>query len=112
MKELVKNSKRIRLLVVLVMCVPALAIAATPKLALQEVQMIVSFADLDLNHEAGIERLYQRIRSAAAGACGPSTLREAGSLKALRASQDCYRELLDEAVIKVDSAALKKRHFG
>lgn len=112
MKELVKNSKRIGLLVLLAMCVPAFALAATPKLALEEVQMNVSFADLDLAHEAGIERLYQRIRSAAAGACGPLSLREAGSLKALRAGQECYHELLDEAVLKVDNAALTKRHFG
>lgn len=112
MKELLKNSKRIGLLVLLAMCVPAFALAATPKLALEEVQMNVSFADLDLNREAGVERLYQRIRSAAAAACGPSTLREAGSFQAMRASQACYKELLDEAVLKVDNASLTKRHFG
>ena len=112
MKELVKNSKRIGLLVLLAMCVPAFALAATPKMALEEVRMSVSFADLDLDHAAGIERLYQRLQSAATKACGPATLREAGSLKALRARQECYKELVDGAVVKVDNASLTKRHFG
>jgi len=112
MKELVKNGKRIGLLALLGLCLPAFAIAATPRLGAEEVQMRVSYADLDLDRQAGVERLYKRIRAAAAGACGSLTLREAGSLKALRANQDCYSELLDEAVLKVDNAALTKRHFG
>lgn len=112
MKESVKNSKRIGLLVLLAMCVPAFALAGTPKLAPEEVQMSVSYADLDLGHPAGIERLYQRMRSAATRACGAATMREAGSLKALRARQECYKELVDEAVLIVDNAALTKRHFG
>jgi UrcA family protein len=112
MKELMKNSKRIGLLVLLAMCVPAFGLAAAPGQAVEEVQMKVSFADLDLNHEAGIGRLYLRMRSAASGACGVSTLREAGSLKAVRVSQECYKELLDKAVLQVDNAALTKRHFG
>ncbi|MCI0516956.1 MAG: UrcA family protein, partial [Woeseiaceae bacterium] len=112
MKELVKNGKRIGLLALLGLCVPAFAIAATPRLAVEEVQMRVSFADLDLDRQAGVERLYQRIRAAAAGACGSLTLREVGSLKALRANQDCYRDLIEGAVLKVDNAALTKLHFG
>jgi UrcA family protein len=112
MKELVESSKPVRLLVFLALCVPALGLAATPRLALEPVKMSVSFADLDLDRAEGIESLYQRMRSAAAVACGPSTLREAGSLKALRASQECYKELLDQAVSQVDNAALTKRHFG
>ena len=43
---------------------------------------------------------------------GAATMREAGSLKALRARQECYKELVDEAVLIVDNAALTKRHFG
>jgi UrcA family protein len=112
MKELVENSKRIGLIVWLAMCVPAFALAATPKTAPDEVRMSVSYADLDLGHAAGIERLYQRIGSAATKACGTATLREAGSLEALRGRQECYKELVDEVVIKVDNAALTKRHFG
>ena len=112
MKELLRNSKRIGLLVLLAVSVPVFAYAAAPKQALEEVQMEVSFADLDLNHEAGIDRLYQRIRSAATEACGSTSLHEAGSLKVLKARQECYKELVDKAVLQVDNAALTKRHFG
>lgn len=112
MKSLLENRKRIGLLALLGLSLPAFAAAATPTQAVEEVQMRVSFADLDLAHEAGVESLYRRIRMAATSACGSPTLREAGSLKVLRDSQDCYRDLLDKAVLKVDNAALTKRHFG
>ncbi len=112
MNEMAEINKRFRMFVLLTLCVPALALAATPRASDEVVQMNVSFADLNLDNEQGIERLYRRIQSAAADACGTLTLREAGSVRRLRDSQNCYKELIDGAVIKVDNAALTKRHFG
>ncbi len=112
MKELIHNSKRVRLALLLALCVPGIALASKPQSSMEQVTVKVSFADLNLDNEEGVEHLYRRIRSAASNACGPFTLRETGSLQRLRDNEVCYRELLDKAVKKVDNAALSKRHFG
>jgi UrcA family protein len=112
MKGLIDNSRRVRLALLLALCVPAFALASKPQSSMEKVTVNVSFADLNLDNEAGVEHLYRRIRSAASDACGPFTLRETGSFKRLRENQLCYTDVLDKAVRKVDNVALSKRHFG
>jgi UrcA family protein len=92
--------------------VPALALASVPDSTRDSLHIRVSYADLDLDKEAGIEQLYQRLKFAVSNACGSATLYGAGSVKQARDNKACYRDLLDRAVRKADNAALSKRHSG
>lgn len=101
-------------------CLPAAALlaiggptsATVPGPHQESVRIEVSYADLNLDEAAGIETLYQRLRSAAAGVCGPISLFEAGSVKQVTNNKACYKDLLDRAVRKADNAALTRRHSG
>jgi UrcA family protein len=88
------------------------AMASVPGPNQESVRIEVSFADLDLDKAAGIETLYKRLRSAAAGACGPRSLTEAGSVRQVSNNKACFKDLLDRAVRKADNAALTRRHSG
>lgn len=69
----------------------------------------VKFAELDLAKDAGIERLYARLRSAAQQVCGRADNRD---LAAQAEQQDCMHRALDRAVNDVHSARLTARHKG
>jgi len=69
----------------------------------------VSYSDLDLSKDAGIERLYARLRSAADEACGRVDIRE---LAALGRQRLCARDALDRAVEDAHSPRLTARHKG
>jgi UrcA family protein len=64
---------------------------------------VVKFGDLDLNHSAGVGKLYSRIRSAAREVCEPS---EGISVKLLRLRRDCIQDAAARAVAEVNSPAL------
>ncbi|MBS0395111.1 MAG: UrcA family protein [Proteobacteria bacterium] len=69
----------------------------------------VSYAELDLAKDAGVERLYTRLRHAADDVCGHVDGRDL----AIGAAHDaCVREALDRAVDDVHSARLSARHYG
>ncbi len=69
----------------------------------------VRYAELDLGKDAGVERLYTRLRHAAEDVCG----RVDGRDPAIRAAHDaCARQALDHAVDDVHSARLSARHYG
>jgi UrcA family protein len=69
----------------------------------------VSYSELDLTRDAGIERLYARLRHAAAEVCGSADIRDLG---ALARQESCARQALDRAVEDVHSARLTARHKG
>jgi UrcA family protein len=68
----------------------------------------VSFRDLDLNTQAGAQKLYRRIQGAAQRVCGY----EATLAKAQSIWQHCVRPTVDAAVAKVDSPLLTALHTG
>ncbi|MBS0376832.1 MAG: UrcA family protein [Proteobacteria bacterium] len=80
------------------------AFAATPA---ETPSQRVRYTELDLNKDAGVERLYVRLRGAAEHVCGTADLRD---LKAFAAQKACVRESLDRAVEAVHSARLSARH--
>jgi len=66
-------------------------------------QRTVSFADLDIGHEAGAEVLYARIRSAARAVCEPQLDRE---LTLLTNYRHCVDAAIGRAVADVNAPAL------
>ena len=69
----------------------------------------VSFSELDLTKDAGVERLYARLRRAAQQVCGSVDQRD---LVALRQQESCVKQALDHAVEDVHSSRLTARHKG
>jgi len=67
----------------------------------------INFADLNLNHPAGAEHLYRRIRLAARQMCG-----ESNRLVSARADQArrCADEATARAVVQVNSPVLTRYH--
>ncbi len=69
----------------------------------------VSYSDLDLTQDAGVERLYARLRRAANQVCDSADNRD---LAAFARRESCVRHALDRAVDDVHSARLTARHKG
>ena len=85
------------------------ATAATPT-QFDNSRISVSFADLNIDNEAGARALYGRLKQASASVCKMDSFRELGSLAAVAQAEACFTETLDEAVAKIGSAALEKIH--
>ncbi|MBA6413177.1 UrcA family protein [Parahaliea sp. F7430] len=70
----------------------------------------VGYADLNLNHNAGLEVLYQRLESATIQVCGP---REDGRNIALyRDQQRCLNRAMDGAIAKIGHLGLDDMHLA
>ena len=96
-------------LVVLGLSAPMTAGAAAPS-QFEIAKVSVSYADLDIQNDAGARVLYARLRQASEKVCSVESYREAGSLSRVAKAQQCYAETLEEAVSRIDSDALKKIH--
>ena len=108
-----KESKSFRglLTAIAVIAISAPAIAssgADNELKGQSVK--VSYADLNLQKEAGVKVLYRRLQQAAKKACGVESFRNAGSLSEAANMRRCYESSLTSSVAKVNSALLTKIH--
>ncbi len=96
----------------LVVCglgVSASAAAALPS-QFDDNAITVSFVDLNIQNTAGARVLYSRLQRATKSVCGLKSYRELGSLSRVLQAKQCYTETLDEAVAKIDSAALRQIH--
>ena len=94
---------------VIVMSFPVIA-SATPDSGLKGKAVKVTYADLNVEKQAGAKVLYRRLQQASKEACGVRTLVNAGSVRTLSNMQKCYRSALTAAVEKVDSDELTKIH--
>jgi len=72
----------------------------------------VTYSDLDVGKSAGAESLYRRLQQAAKRVCGVEYVRGPGGIRERGRQQNCYRDTLDQAVVKIDSAALTNIHNG
>ena len=80
------------------------ALAAAPA---TPASVTVSYRDLDLNKEAGVEQLYARLRRAAQAVCGPDTdIRDLGRTASRKA---CIAKALAEAVEATHNDRLSAR---
>lgn len=85
-------------LAALIACL-TIGLAASPALAERETfSFTVSYADLDLESEAGAKALFYRIRAASRDACEAWPTNHRGSLQVARAAKECYRTTLRKAV--------------
>jgi len=85
------------------------AVAASPG-QYDEVSIKVTYADLDIDHDAGAQALYGRLQRAATKVCGhdqKAGLREHTHRVAF---ERCYTDALALAVDKIDSQVLAKVH--
>ena len=89
----------------------ASAVAASPS-QFNDGSISVSFADLNIQNTDGARALYTRLKRATESVCSLESYSEAGSLKRVSQTEQCYAETLDNAVAKIDSAALRKIHKG
>jgi UrcA family protein len=67
----------------------------------------VRYADLDLSEQAGVESLYQRLRTAARHVCGS---KETRYLEAVRDWRRCHNTALEQAIKEVANERLTAVH--
>lgn len=96
----------------LILSAPAVFSAAHQSFDESDGTLRVSYADLDLTSDAGIKVLYGRLQQASDMACETGTVHQKGSLKAARAADSCFNEVLSNLVSKVDNDKLTKIHEG
>lgn len=82
--------------------------AATPGVV--RTQVVVDYADLDLDSVAGNKALYARLSHAAARACGPEP--ESKDLRGRSDYRQCREEALAKAVDRIGSPELQALHTG
>jgi UrcA family protein len=71
----------------------------------------VSYSDLDLTRQAGIETLYKRINWAARAACGPTSLHKYDAfLSSRKAWRECVDRAIEHAVEQIDEPKLTALH--
>ena len=93
------------------MLVALLCIAfSVPSIAtIEESAVTVSFDDLNLSQQAGVETLYGRIKSAARQVCGPYDSRNLG-IRQL--TKQCYTETISGAVQSINNEKLSALHMN
>ncbi len=96
-------------IIVVALGAPTIA-SAGDKNELKGVSVKVSYADLNLEKQAGAKALYRRLQQASKQACGHRGLKEAGTIKLLNETRRCYHETLSEAVAEVDSELVTQIH--
>jgi UrcA family protein len=109
MKE--SNIVKSMLTVVAIVAMSAPAIASTSADdGLKGQSVKVSYADLNLQKEAGAKVLYRRLQQASKKACGVESYPHSASLKAKAESMRCYQSSLTTSVAKVNNALLTQIH--
>ena len=98
-------------LLLLGIAVPAIGMAAAPS-QIDDASIKVSYADLNIQSEAGARVLYTRLKRASEEVCGIQTHVINGSLAATLRARACFDETLEASVRKIDSDALSKIHSG
>ena len=91
------------------MALPLSSNAATPS-QFEKISVKVSYADLNIESDAGARALYSRLKRASRKACNVKSLTSAGSLREVRSASRCYDQTLEAAVREIDSDALTRIH--
>ncbi len=109
-----KESKLLKSLVasfvVLGLGAPALVLANISS-HLEIEKVTVSYADLNLQNEAGVQALYGRLQRASNEVCNATSVQIIGTIGRLQV-RNCYLETLAQAVDKVDNDNLTRIHAG
>ena len=110
MKESKLLKNLVATFVVLSLGAPALVLANSSS-HLEIDTVTVSYADLNLENEAGVQALYGRLQRASNKVCSAASVQIAGLIQQLQVDQ-CYRETLAEAVESIDNSNLTRVHAG
>ena len=110
MKKATKHTRFTIALICGVLSVPAIATTEIVSDKSDDFAITVPAADLNLSSKDGVEKLYQRLKTAAREICGSQDYRTAGSFKQSRLNQTCYTDALDSAVNKVGNNTLTEMH--
>ncbi len=101
----------ISLLLALGITLPAIGSAAAPS-QFEDVSVRVSYADLNIESEAGAKVLYSRLKHASEKACNVGSYLEDFSVSRAFEAKTCYRNALAKAVENIGSDALTRMHTG
>ena len=102
--------------VIVVLGGPAVVLASTPS-DFEDARAIVSYADLNLENEEDVRALYQRLQYASKEICiiiaSPNTAESIiFNSSRRRATRQCYRDTLSNAVDNFDNEGLTRLHSG
>ncbi len=86
---------------------PVISTAGTMPLEKDVNSITVSFADLNLSNDSGVETLYQRLKAGARRSCGTVSARQ---LNLFRLTKECVKNALAEAVDSIDNEKLDQLH--
>ena len=101
--------KKTTVILMAALALPLTAFGAAPS-HFEDVSVKVSYADLNIDNEAGAEKLYLRLRNAAEQVCGFGSDMKLGSRTASAQAKACYRQALDKAVAEIDHEQLSRIH--
>jgi len=111
MKESKLFKSLVATFVVIVLGGPAVVLADTPS-HFGDANVTVSYADLSLESEKGVQTLYRRLQRASKEVSGFRSLGVIGEIGRFRKARQYYRETLSNAVEKIDNERLSEIHAG
>ncbi len=114
MKELRRFKNFTAALLAIGLSAPAIVMAETSN-ERESVVATVSYADLNLENEAGARTLYGRLQQATQEVCGVTSGKRQSPKRVFDAQQlhnanQCYREKIAEAVENIDNEHLTRIH--
>ncbi len=111
MKESKLFKSLVATFVVIVLGGPAVVLAGTPS-DFEDAKVTVSYADLNLENEEGVQTLYRRLQRASKEVSGFKYVRKAGIVWLWVEARQSYRKALSNAVEKIDNERLSEIHAG
>ncbi len=111
MKESKLFNSLVATFVVIVLGGPAVVLAGTPS-DFEDAKVTVSYADLNLETEKGVQTLYRRLKRASKEVSGFRSLTTVGDVGRFRKMRQYYNEALSNAVEKIDNERLSEIHAG
>ena len=105
--NIINKQKLLTLALVTTFAVPAISTAATMNTGSNVNPVTVSFADLNLTQDKGVETLYSRLKAGAKQSCGTVSARQ---LKLFRTNKECLKTALTDAVESIDNEKLSELH--
>ena len=109
MKESKLFKSLVATFVVIVLSGPAVVLAGTPSY-FEDTEITVSYADLNLNTEKGVQTLYRRLKRASKEVSGITSLRTVGSVRRVQEARQQYNESLSNAVESFNNERLSEIH--
>ncbi len=111
MKESKLFKSLVATFVVIVLGGPAVVLAGTPS-NFEDAKVTVSYADLNLENEEGVQTLYRRLKRASKEVSGFRSLTTVGDVGRFRKLRQYYNETLSNAVESFNNERLSEIHAG